>query len=34
VGVLLEKAIEGFDAAAEGLAIVTPGIEPLLFKHG
>jgi hypothetical protein len=34
VGVLLEKAIEGFDVAAEAFAIVAFGIEPLLLKHG
>ena len=34
VDVLLEKAIEGVDAVAEGLAIVTFGIESLLLKNG
>ena len=34
VSVLLEKAIERLNKTAEPLAIVTPGIEPLLLKHG
>jgi hypothetical protein len=34
VGVLLEKAIQCRDTAAEPFAIVAFGIEPLLLKHG
>lgn len=34
VSVLLEKAIERCNTAAEALAIVALGVEPLLLKHG